>query len=333
MDKLLEDVKLSIIIPVYNGEKFIKKALDKILQISIKKEVIVIDDKSTDNSLKILQQYGNQIIIIGLSSNHGAGYARNQGLKIATGNFVSFIDIDDDFELDMHTQILSKMITTGADIGICNYDIVNFDGDVQKSKYNLDFDNLKQTEVIRYYLLNKITPLIWVSVYRISLAKKIMFKNVRLAEDVIYQFHAILNAKKTCFVNEPLYHYFRHAKSTLYKAKISALIESHFKIFDSITPVEKEMLEKKYPVEYEYFYLSSYTYFVHVISALKIKRHEKKQLIRRIINSRTCNAIIKNQYFRWFVKFEFWFIKVFGIGLHLFIFPAYQFLYQTLIAK
>ena len=90
--------KISIIIPVYNAEKYLKCCLDSILNQSYKNlEIIIINDGSTDNSLKVIEEYkknDNRIILIS-QKNQGVSKSRNNGLELATGDYIMFIDPDD----------------------------------------------------------------------------------------------------------------------------------------------------------------------------------------------------------------------------------------------
>ncbi|MDE7272483.1 MAG: glycosyltransferase [Lachnospiraceae bacterium] len=111
-------IKISIIIPVYNCELYIKECLDSVLQQTLSDiEVICIDDGSTDNSLKILKSYGqaDERIIVLIQSNQGAGVARNKGLEGARGEYVAFLDADD-YYLD--TDALEKMYALCQEKGV-----------------------------------------------------------------------------------------------------------------------------------------------------------------------------------------------------------------------
>ena len=104
-------IKISIIIPVYNTEKYLKKCLDSIINQTLKSlEIICIDDCSTDNCLHILKEYqlkDNRIKIIEQKENKGQGVARNLGLNIAEGEYIMFLDPDDWLELNA-LEILYK---------------------------------------------------------------------------------------------------------------------------------------------------------------------------------------------------------------------------------
>lgn len=323
--EVLKDVKLSIIIPVYNGAKFIQTCIDRVLQINLNKEVIVIDDGSTDDSLQLLQAYGDQIVLINYKENQGVVHARNLGLERATGDYIAFIDIDDIFELDMHAKILTKMIQEGADVGMCNYDEVMVDGQVLKSKYTLDFGNVSQDEVISLHLQDKIIPVIWSSIYSAALAKKIHFEKIKYGDDLLYQLKILLSAKKTCFVNEALYHYLQCSNSTMHKLTVSDSLLERLKIPECLSKTEKERLEQKFPAEFESYKLLTIQRFVHMVSSVadgQIK--DAKKMLKNVITKDVCKKIIKNKLTPRSIKFEFWVIKTFGLGFHLWIFPFYQ---------
>ena len=118
----MNDIKISVIIPVFNSEKYLKKCLDTVLLQTLSDiEIICIDDGSTDSSLQILQQYSrkdHRFKII-FQSHEGAGSARNKGLAIAQGEYLSFLDSDDFFEPDMLEQMYNCSKKYNTDIVVC----------------------------------------------------------------------------------------------------------------------------------------------------------------------------------------------------------------------
>ena len=105
-------VKVSVILPVYNVEKYLKECLDSILNQTLQEiEVICVDDGSTDRSLEILREYEkkDKRVIVLTQENKGAGAARNKGLAIAKGEYLSFLDSDDFFRFRNVGGSLSKM--------------------------------------------------------------------------------------------------------------------------------------------------------------------------------------------------------------------------------
>ena len=326
IDDGVKTIKLSIIIPVYNGEKFINHCIDRVLQIPLNKEIIVINDASSDRSLELLQAYGKRIILINLEKNHGVSHARNLGLAKATGDYITFIDQDDDFELDMHAKILTEMIQNDADVGICDFDMVETDGTVKPSGYDIVGD-LPQDSVISLYLRQKLAPVLWTSVYRASLAKSVHFAEGLgfYGEDRLYQLRILLHAQKTCFVNDALYRYLEHASSGTHVITDWKKFQNHWNTPDYLPDAEKQILEDKFREEFAWFHAAAVRVFVHDISlSKKYQRKEAKQLLQKVLTKEICQAQIKNPcgYF-WPDKIVFFNLKTFGVGFHLWIHPFY----------
>lgn len=333
--EILKNIKLSIIIPVFNGEKFIQSLIDKVLKIELNKEIIVINDGSTDGSLQLLQAYGDQIILINVAENKGVSHARNLGLDYATGDYISFIDVDDDFELDMHSKILVKMLTENADVGMCRYDHKKKNGQIIKVEKNFDFLDISQDDVVKLYLLDKLICAVWASVYKSSFVKSFRFEEkIKIGEDRLFQLHILLNAKKTSFINEPLYHYiFNQYSATQIGAKPKNIL-GHVEIPNFLTNIEKDMLMTKFKQEFEFFELWSICMAIHMISQWyrynKKQKNEIKNFIKKMFSEAMKKNILQNKYISKKVKFEFLVIKYLGVGFHLFIFPFYKFMRQIL---
>lgn len=105
----MDDVKLSIIIPAFNTEKYLPKCLDSVVNQTLKDiEIICIDNNSTDNTLNIFNEYAkndSRIKIISNNENKGAASSRNLGLDIASGEYIGFVDSDDFIELEMFEKL------------------------------------------------------------------------------------------------------------------------------------------------------------------------------------------------------------------------------------
>jgi len=119
------NIKVSVILPVYNEELYLQQCLDSICGQTLKDiEIICVDDGSTDNSLNILQDYAarDERITVLTQENRYAGAARNYGMRNAEGEYLLFLDSDDYFELDMLEKLYEKAERDQLDIAICRYD-------------------------------------------------------------------------------------------------------------------------------------------------------------------------------------------------------------------
>ena len=168
--------KLSIIIPVFNGEKFIKRCVDSVLNQSMYiDEIIIINDNSTDGTIEILEKnYSNlvNIKIINLKKNHGVSYCRNLGIEKSSGEYIGFVDSDDYVEVNMFEKMYNNAKDNNLDICICNFVEVNQQNRI-KSKYKNNEEILERDKSLEKYLLNKISPSVWDKIFRRKILKNI----------------------------------------------------------------------------------------------------------------------------------------------------------------
>jgi len=119
---------ISVVLPVYNAERFLRQCLDSIINQTLRNiEIICVDDGSTDGSLAILREYAarDARVIIVTQENKGAGAARNKGIEVARGEYLSFLDSDDFFELSMLEKAHAKVVKDNADIVVWQCDRYN----------------------------------------------------------------------------------------------------------------------------------------------------------------------------------------------------------------
>lgn len=187
----MKKIKISVIIPIYNVEQYLSQCLDSIInQTYTNLEIILINDGSTDNSEKICNQYKllDPRIIVIHKTNGGLSDARNTGIKIATGDYISFVDADDFIDKNMYTILFQKINTTNADIIWYNHYNYQSSNEISKSsifvqekQYLLPKDNYK----FQYDLLNKyhLIGYCWNKLYKKSIFNSILFPYNRKCED------------------------------------------------------------------------------------------------------------------------------------------------------
>ena len=281
---------ISVIIPLYNGEKYIVKCLDSIReQRYFPAEIIIVNDASPDNSVEIIKEYGeinsipvknftdtmkesnvetvqnrvaeynmktaqnslteNSIKIVLVSKkNQGQGAARNTGVEMASGKYLTFLDQDDTLE----PGILQKMVETAekenADIVSAGYRRVTPDGKVTQEV------RLQQTEWSKYKV---IAP--WSKLYRTEFIKKnsINFLSVVLGEDIYFLMQAYSYAPKVAFLGDIGYNWLDNATSVSNTAhKELAEDTSLLKLYEMLEALENREVLKKDKL-YEYFLLKT----------------------------------------------------------------------------
>lgn len=197
----------SIIVPVYNVEKYLDKCLASISEQTFKEfECIVVDDGSPDNSNDIIDRYVNkdQRFKVIHQKNMGISAARNAGLAIAQGDYVAFVDSDDYISNEYLEKFALKIANTDADIVICGFIEV-----LKDSQKTVCFE-APSTEVIKQNILADICPSYpWNKCYKKYLFENIRFPVGKIFEDLLTIPEVCLNAHKIVCIPEKLYYYNR----------------------------------------------------------------------------------------------------------------------------
>ena len=221
MEKLKNNLnpKISVIVPVYNCAKFIKKCLDSLKQQTFSNfELIIINDCSTDSSLKIIEDSKfdfQNIKIIDLESNSGVSYARNLGLKHATCDYIFFMDSDDFVDPKFLEVLYGKIAETDADIVCCNYFIVSRKNRTFKRILNYKPGNYSPEKLIKPLIRDtKIHFFVWNKLFKKEIIKenKILFSG-RCYEDMLFTLKAFYFSKNILILDDFLYYYRKHRSS------------------------------------------------------------------------------------------------------------------------
>ena len=230
---------VSVIIPVYNTEKYLASCVDSVLkQVGVSLEIILVDDGSTDTSASICDSYAQQHDNIKVLHIHNSGpaTAKNEGLHIAQGNYIALTDSDD----KMEPQMLQKMVSAGyehnADIICCNYKQIDEQGrGSHLNSTNQQYVLNHEEGLIHFFSKNKIYSQCWTKLYKRQMLLEHHIENdpgLRTDEDFIFNIRAFTKAKTTVIVDEPLYEY-THREGSLahayFKSHISQYIDNRIK--------------------------------------------------------------------------------------------------------
>lgn len=218
----MENIDLSVIIPVYNTENYFRKCIDSVI-LAIKKaninaEIIVINDGSTGNIEEIMQDYlynYSELITFISQANRGRGATRNLGLSKANGKYISFIDSDDYIDENMYLNMFAKINDEQAEIVICDFENVDYNN--IKNNYRVEAKNMNIKddkwgcfdEMILPSCCNK-------------LIKKELFDNITFPEHINYEDLAtipvvVLKAKRVVYIPEILYKYVQNENSVMHE--------------------------------------------------------------------------------------------------------------------
>ncbi|KAA6467043.1 glycosyltransferase family 2 protein [Bacillus thuringiensis] len=236
---------ISVIVPVYNIEKYLPKCLNSLLQQSYNNlEIILVDDGSSDNSAHICEEYAgkdNRIYVIH-KKNGGVSSARNEGLKRATGDFIVFIDGDDIIEANAFDLMLQNIIEYQSDICVC--DSYFSDGIVYSNGTILQENNvLTKEEVLEMHLkFSFIASLCFCMFKKEVLTDLYLNTHIHAMEDWEYLFRIIDKSNTISICHKTLYHYMLHegsaSKSRINDRKLTAL---------KIAPITEKYVSEKIP--------------------------------------------------------------------------------------
>ena len=279
-------IKVSVIVPVYNTEKYLAKCLDSLVNQTLKDiEIIVVNDGTKDNSEKIINEYLKKYSKIRYykKENGGLSSARNYGIELANGEYVGFVDSDDYVKDGMFSKMYECAIKNNSDIVVCDTIMKK-----ETSEYVLK-SNLKYSEdAVRNYIISY--PMAPIRLVRKSLFKDYNFTEKILYEDLCLMPTLAIMTSKISFLNEGLYYYVQRDSSIM----TSAFNEKQLDIFKVLNNVKDKFIEndlyKKYEKEIEYLYI---THLLRSASYRFISVNNYKELLNRI------NLIFKKDYPNW----------------------------------
>lgn len=221
----MNNVRVSIIVPVYNVEKYIERCLKSLVNQTLKDiEIIIVNDDTPDNSMNLCQEYAkkdNRIKIFN-KKNEGLGLTRNYGINQASGEFIAFVDSDDFVEKNFYEKMYESAIRNNSDIVFAEYKIYTYNNEIKYTNAGkIPFNNecVKPKEVL-YSMLNIKTDeynnsnmgmSVWRAIYKKKIIEKndIVFVSEReyISEDICFNFDILENSNLVSFAKGTYYYY------------------------------------------------------------------------------------------------------------------------------
>ncbi|MNF27968.1 putative glycosyltransferase EpsH [compost metagenome] len=238
--------KVSVIVPVYNTELYVERAIISLMEQTLQEDVqfIIIDDGSKDNSLNIIKQViaryparEGQVTLIS-RENRGVAATRAQGMELAAGDYVIHLDSDDWAELNWLEAMYTKAIEENADVVVCDFSLIYHHSSkvIHQKVFN------KGVDCVRSMILNGICNANWNKLIRLDFIhhNDIAFKtNLNMGEDFVFSLKTLFKANKVSHINESLYNYNQENETALTKKytkkdlcdikQTVSLTESYFK--------------------------------------------------------------------------------------------------------
>ena len=217
---------ISIVVPIYNVEQYLQKCVDSLINQTYKNlEIILVDDGSPDNCPKICDEYAKQDSRIKVihKENGGLSDARNAGMKIATGEYISFIDSDDWIKSEMVEDMYNRIIEDNSDLVSSGVLWVDEDG-VEIRNATVSENCVLNTEQAMTELINdgKLKQHVWNKLYKADLIKNIPFDKGKYHEDVFWSYKVIGEAERISIEKNSYYFYVQRSESIMgekYSAK------------------------------------------------------------------------------------------------------------------
>lgn len=267
--------KVSIIVPVYNVEKYLRKCLDSLINQTLKDiEIICVNDGSKDNSPKILEEYAkkdNRIIVIN-QENAGLSVARNSGIDIAKGEYIGFVDSDDWVDLDFFEKLYYSATSNDADIAVSG--IIRVTGIKKKKFLNFEKETITDNANLKFELCDvPEKSYVWNKIYKTEKLKEIglEFEKGIFYEDCIFTPQALFYLGKIVTVPNIYYYYLRRGNSTVKQRSEKANADNvyaHKKANDFI---------KEHNIDISSHEPKTYRFKIFGVTIFKIRQKGKKK--------------------------------------------------------
>lgn len=306
----LNDI-VSIIIPIYNSEKNIKKCLESIInQTYTNLEIILIDDGSTDNSIEICQEYKDDRIKIYKEKNSGPSTARNLGLKQCNGKYIVFVDSDDYIEKNMIEIMLQKIKSDDYDICICGYYLVS---NSLKKKINITINNKKNFKEIVFDYKNNVYGYLWNKMFKKSSIEKKFREDISICEDELFLLDNSNYIKSFTFVKEPLYNYISNESSLINSCVLS---DKKISELDALIYIVNANVNRTTNNIKKCMFIHKYIYFLGIANKVQkrniINKYKKtylkyyKEILKSEMPLKTkITAIIRRRFFYMYKLYKF----------------------------
>lgn len=311
---LMKQPKVSVIVPVYNVEKYLGRCMHSLLGQTLKEiEIILVDDGSPDNCPALCEGYKSfnnnsrcpNIKVIH-KKNEGLGFARNSGLEVATGEYVAFLDSDDFVNVNMYERLYIKAKEKDVDVVYCNCNIYKDERHVYPRRDVTEEVTFRGRKAVDEFLLDMVAPLpeyhhdvrymmsVWHAVYRRSIFMEygIRFVSERefVSEDIIFNIDFLPHVESVCYLPDCLHYYVVNSNSlshTYDDAKYQRMV--------NLSWVIKERLAKIYSEEkYRLHYLRSVFFLLRNTVKRMVLVDETNQRIQETLNQKVYQELLSS---------------------------------------
>lgn len=294
---------ISIVIPVYNAEKYLRACLDSVLAQTYKNwEAICVNDGSSDNSAKILEEYAAKDARFHIinQQNSGLAGARNSGIKKVNGTYLMYLDSDDIWHPQTLEILQNVMEKSNADMCCFKYQEVYPDSNITFPKYMSEAKFTLCKTPLSSFIERKIktSVIVWNKIYKTEFALKNTFYTIHPGEDDIYTFTLMTQISSIAMLDNILYYYMQNPQSIMHQADEAKIRGNRLKIEEKITAIiqdyclrsSDELLKKECQK-----YLSEKILFrEHLLYALRKNKSKISQELDYLSELKTQNVFQPN---------------------------------------
>lgn len=290
---------VSIIVPVYNVEYYLKQCLDSVINQTYKDiEIILIDDGSTDNSGKICEEYAKKDARIKFfrQKNKGLSAVKNRGIETASGDYIMFIDSDDYADVQLCEKLLDALTEQDSDMAVCHYSYIGDDGELLSTS---DFGGYRPfpdsvltgndyiESICRYGSM--ICVVSWNKIYKKSVFKNLRFAEGKLSEDELI-IHHIADACSRIAIISGQYYYYRIRKGSITNTEhLVKRLDNTYALLDRLNFIKERNYGAEFILELEKEIIND---FIRSIRMLDKNNKEHKTEVKHF--SKTLKPIVKH---------------------------------------
>ena len=326
---------VSVIVPIYNVEKYIEKCLKSIINQSYRNlEILLINDGTTDNSMEIVKKYINdkRIKIIN-QKNQGVSEARNNGLKNATGNYIMFVDSDDWLDFNCIEKCLNFLKEYELEVVLFPRKNEYIQSSIKKEQFfkttilenKLEVEKkilrryfgLYNNELKRCLSIEELNP-VWGKLYKRKVIANVRFKDINIigSEDCVFNMEVFFSVKKAGYIEEVFYHYRKSNVESItrsYKKDLYEQFKNMYKIMENYIKIKK--LSKDFEIALTNRKIINIFSFIFNICSSNLKFKKKLKEIEKILNDDLYKELFKNFKFKylnwkWYIFYKLCYYKM-----------------------
>lgn len=320
-------LKVSIIVPIFKVEQYLEYCLSSLVNQTLRDiEIICVNDKTPDNSMKICYNYAkldSRVKVINKVNNEGLGFARNTGLEIAKGKYVAFIDSDDYVDIEMFERLYAFAEKNKLDCCFCDYQYDLGKGKITLSREIKSEYIIKGNENVIDYMIDMIAPLpewksdvkylvsVWHAIYSREIIEKynIRFESERKngSEDIPFHIDFLSKSENIGYIPFKGY-YYRYNPYSLSRNYTHEKFKSYEFLFDEVKErLDKICNEEKYLLHYQRFIFYFFRNIIKYESVKNINGNRFTNILRRCNDDRLKNIYATYPYKRLPLKQRFFF--------------------------